>query len=72
MNFLTGAEAAKHEAHSIGIRPEHMIVSRESGPWKGTIGVAEHLGSDTFLYVTLEDGSQVHGQGRWRSRAASR
>ena len=59
MNFLSGAEAAKHEAHSIGIRPEHMIVSGESGHWKGTIGVAEHLGSDTFLYVTLEDGSQV-------------
>lgn len=59
MNFLTGAEAAKHDAHSIGIRPEHMIVSREDGHWKGTIGVAEHLGSDTFLYVTLEDGTQV-------------
>ena len=59
MNFLSGAEAAKHEAHSIGIRPEHMIVSGKSGHWKGTIGVAEHLGSDTFLYVTLEDGSQV-------------
>ncbi len=57
MNFLTGAEAAKHDAHTIGIRPEHLTVSHESGPWKGTVGVAEHLGSDTFLYVTLEDGS---------------
>ena len=59
MNFLTGAEAAKHDAHTIGMRPEHLTASRESGQWKGTIGIAEHLGSDTFLYVTLEDGSQL-------------
>jgi len=59
MNFLTGAEAQKHNAHTIGIRPEHLTLSRESGMWKGTVGVAEHLGSDTFLYVSLEGGDQM-------------
>ena len=51
MNFIDGAEAAKFNAFSIGIRPEHMGISASSGTWKGTIGVAEHLGSDTFFHV---------------------
>ena len=55
MNFMDGAEAAKHAAHSIGMRPEHMIISRDGDGWKGTVGVAEHLGSDTFLHVHVGD-----------------
>jgi len=51
MNFVDGAEAAKFNAFSIGVRPEHMTIAKASGTWKGTIGVAEHLGSDTFFYV---------------------
>ncbi|MEP2783314.1 MAG: ABC transporter ATP-binding protein [Pseudoruegeria sp.] len=51
MNLIEGAEAAKHGATTIGIRPEHLEVSRTEGLWKGTVGVAEHLGSDTFLHV---------------------
>ncbi|MFK7765052.1 MAG: ABC transporter ATP-binding protein [Roseobacter sp.] len=51
MNFLEGAEAAKHNAHSIGIRPEHIDVSTDSGEWEGKVGVAEHLGSDTFIHI---------------------
>ena len=50
MNFGMGEEAAKHSAHTIGIRPEHIDVVRD-GVWSGTVGVAEHLGSDTFLHV---------------------
>ncbi len=51
MNFLEGAEAAKHNVHTIGIRPEHIDVSTDSGMWQGTVGVAEHLGSDTFIHI---------------------
>jgi len=51
MNFIEGAEAEKHGAHSIGIRPEHIEVSDSEGPWTGVIGVAEHLGSDTFFHI---------------------
>ncbi|RLQ88376.1 ABC transporter ATP-binding protein [Notoacmeibacter ruber] len=51
MNLFDGPEAAKHNAHTIGIRPEHIDVSTESGEWSGTIGVAEHLGSDTYFHV---------------------
>ena len=51
MNFLEGAEAAKHNAHTIGVRPEHIAVSTTEGEWQGTVGVAEHLGSDTFIHI---------------------
>lgn len=51
MNQITGAEAAKHDATTIGIRPEHIQVSATEGMWKGRVGVSEHLGSDTFFYV---------------------
>ena len=51
MNLIDGAPAAKHGAQTIGIRPEHIDISTTGGEWKGTVGVAEHLGSDTFLHV---------------------
>ena len=53
MNFIEGAEAAKHSAHTIGIRPEHIDIV-EGGPWTGIVGLAEHLGSDTFLKVAVD------------------
>ncbi|MFK7746205.1 MAG: ABC transporter ATP-binding protein [Roseobacter sp.] len=51
MNLIEGAEADKHNAHTIGIRPEHIAVSTTEGLWQGTVGVAEHLGSDTFIHI---------------------
>ena len=54
MNFIEGVEAAKHGAHTIGIRPEHITASATEGRWTGTIGVSEHLGSDTFFHVHME------------------
>jgi multiple sugar transport system ATP-binding protein len=51
MNIIEGQEAARHNAAAIGIRPEHIDVSSSEGAWSGKIGVAEHLGSDTFFHV---------------------
>jgi multiple sugar transport system ATP-binding protein len=51
MNLLTGAEAEKYDATTIGVRPEHIDVVAEGGMWQGTVGVAEHLGSDTFFHI---------------------
>jgi len=51
MNFVDGAPAQKHGAARIGIRPEHIAISTTAGEWKGIVGVAEHLGSDTFLHI---------------------
>jgi len=51
MNFVNGEAAAKFGAATIGVRPEHLKIARGGGGWPGKITVAEHLGSDTFLYV---------------------
>ncbi|WP_425041000.1 ABC transporter ATP-binding protein [Primorskyibacter sp. S187A] len=51
MNFVEGEEAAKFGAHTIGVRPEHIDVVESDGVWQGTVGVAEHLGSDTFFHI---------------------
>jgi multiple sugar transport system ATP-binding protein len=54
MNVVGGEIAARHGAQTIGIRPEHVAVSSETGAWHGTVGVSEHLGSDTFFHVACE------------------
>ncbi|TPN84314.1 ABC transporter ATP-binding protein [Mesorhizobium sp. CU2] len=54
MNLIEGAPADKYGAKTIGIRPEHLNISTTSGDWKATVGVAEHLGSDTFLHVQAD------------------
>jgi len=51
MNFVSGEVAAQHAAATIGIRPEHLKIDGEGKGWPATVSVAEHLGSDTFLYV---------------------
>ncbi len=53
MNLIDGPEAAKHGATTIGVRPEHLDISTTSGTWQGTVGISEHLGSDTFLRVNV-------------------
>ena len=54
MNIISGPEAEKLGAHTIGFRPEHTHISKEQGTWKGKVGVSEHLGSDTFLRVHVD------------------
>ncbi|SMF18739.1 sorbitol ABC transporter ATP-binding protein /mannitol ABC transporter ATP-binding protein [Azospirillum oryzae] len=54
MNFIEGEAARGDGADCIGIRPEHLALSTESGRWSGTVTVSEHLGSDTFVYVQVE------------------
>jgi len=54
MNFIGGAEAQKYGAHSLGVRPEHFIISQEKGEWKATVGVLERLGSETFIHLVVE------------------
>ncbi len=51
MNLFDGAAAPEHGAHTIGVRPEHLVPSRDEGSWEGRIGLSEHLGSDTFLHI---------------------
>lgn len=58
MNLIGGDAANNHGAATIGIRPEHVRIARddeahEGERWRGTVTLAEHLGSDTFLYVNV-------------------
>jgi len=54
MNLVEGQEAAKQNAVTLGVRPEHVRISKTEGAWKGTVGVTEHLGSDTFIHVQVD------------------
>jgi multiple sugar transport system ATP-binding protein len=53
MNFVSGELAARMDATTIGVRPEHLVASRDGEGWRGTVVAAEHLGSDTFLYIDV-------------------
>jgi multiple sugar transport system ATP-binding protein len=55
MNFIAKEPAERQGATTIGIRPEHLKVSRDGEGWEGKVSVAEHLGSDTFLHVDVPD-----------------
>src|ERR1700730_9186269 len=51
MNFVPGEAAGEPGVATLGVRPEHLRIGKEGEGWPGTVSVAEHLGSDTFLYV---------------------
>jgi multiple sugar transport system ATP-binding protein len=51
MNFISVDPVGRDGAATIGVRPEHLRIGKEGEGWPGTVSVAEHLGSDTFLYV---------------------
>jgi multiple sugar transport system ATP-binding protein len=59
MNFIGGKVAQAAGAATIGVRPEHIAVSGAAGEWTGVVNVAEHVGSDTFLYVGVPDVGEV-------------
>ena len=54
MNLVTGPSAAKRGAATLGIRPEHVDLSTTSGEWPCKVRLAEHLGSDTFVYAEAD------------------
>jgi multiple sugar transport system ATP-binding protein len=59
MNFVEGDHSRRYKAPVIGVRPEHIALSKTEGDWQGTVGVAEHLGSDTFLHVNVDGIGQI-------------
>ncbi|PYE88013.1 ABC transporter ATP-binding protein [Phyllobacterium leguminum] len=54
MNLISGAAAAKENAATIGVRPEHIGLSKTEGPWQGKVTVVEHLGADTFVHADVD------------------
>ena len=58
MNFITGEFAGRHDATTLGIRPEHLSVEAD-GVIKGTLKHAEKLGNETFAYVNAGDLGEI-------------
>lgn len=58
MNFIDIPNGDTNGASSLGVRPEHFIISQDTGTWSGKVGVIEHLGSESFLHVTLTKAAQ--------------
>jgi multiple sugar transport system ATP-binding protein len=54
MNLVAPPKGLGDGAATIGVRPEDIQISRESGAWRGTVNIAEHLGSDTFFYIDAD------------------
>jgi multiple sugar transport system ATP-binding protein len=58
MNVIGGEFAARHNAATIGLRPEHLQL-RAGGAIQGSIRHVEALGSETFAYVTAPGLNEV-------------
>jgi len=54
MNFLAAKAMGQGEG-SVGIRPEHLILSRDRGEIAGKVSHVEKLGGETLVYVHTAD-----------------
>jgi multiple sugar transport system ATP-binding protein len=54
MNFIPGDKVADSGAKTVGVRPEHLTLSREQGTWRAKVVHVEHLGADTIIYLESE------------------
>ncbi|MDB5664755.1 TOBE domain-containing protein, partial [Cypionkella sp.] len=53
MNFLK-AGALGMRSDTMGLRPEHLTISREAGQMAGKVSHVEKLGGETLVYVHVE------------------
>ena len=58
MNLITGAPAAREKCTTLGVRPEHfeVVAKASAGTITGTVEYTEVLGSDSFIYVSTDNG----------------
>ena len=54
MNIYEGEIAQKLGCKTYGIRPEHIILSSQSGTWRGTVRHVEKLGADAIVHLQTE------------------
>ncbi len=59
MNVIDAERLGETGAKTIGIRPEHITLSREAGAWKGKVVHVEHLGADTIVYLETEEAGLI-------------
>ena len=53
MNFFSETIAKKFNCNKIGIRPEHLKISKKSGDWKANLILVENLGADSLYYFEI-------------------
>ena len=58
MNFLSGKYAEKFNAHTVGVRSEHLDIDA-NGVWSGKVIYSENLGSDSYIYVDIGSGEPI-------------
>ena len=55
MNFVQGDFAARHGAHTVGFRPEHIQTGVDADDsWSATVHFVEHLGAETVLHTKTD------------------
>jgi multiple sugar transport system ATP-binding protein len=60
LSFPSGNSQRSQDKVTFGVRPEHLkIVDPEAAMLTGEVQIAEHLGGETFIYVTLPSGETV-------------
>ncbi len=52
------AETSDGEAVTLGVRPEHLGFVAEDG-LPGTVDIVEHMGGESYVYVTLANGARL-------------
>lgn len=53
MNFISGEKAKAFNAHTVGIRGEHINIVPHNGTWSGTVVHSENLGADSYVYLEM-------------------
>ena len=59
MNFVNGADAAHDGAATLGVRPEHLVLTQDSPRWRGTVRHVEYLGADSYLFVRTPQAGEL-------------
>jgi len=54
MNLIPAERLGQSGAKTVGIRPEHITLSRDQGTWAAKVIHVEHLGADTIIYLESE------------------
>jgi multiple sugar transport system ATP-binding protein len=59
MNFISGEEARREGATTLGVRPEHLQLASQAPTWTGMVRHMEYLGSDSFLFVKTQTAGEL-------------
>lgn len=54
MNFIDAKTIDASNSGTVGIRPEHLTLSRDAGAWSATVVHTDNLGAETIVYLNAE------------------